>query len=147
MQFVFGGWALSWGRGFFRGWVVISALWVVATVLVAKPSTYALLWNAPKYEVAFPSGRKVTVDTSRTHQELVALVDDALQQEPPPKPGEKSHVDSRDEILNYFDARYSSAGDRATDAWLITVVPPGVLFVIGIAVAWIIRGFRRPSAA
>src|SRR5258708_4976340 len=69
-----GGWALSWGRGFFRGWVVISALWVVATVLVAKPSTYALLWNAPKYEVAFPSGRKVTVDTSRTHQELVAMV-------------------------------------------------------------------------
>ena len=65
-----------------------------------KHSGYALLWNAPKYEVSFPSGRKVTVDTSRTHQELVTMVDDALRQEPPPKPGEKSHADSRDEILN-----------------------------------------------
>jgi hypothetical protein len=143
---VLGGSALSWRRGFFRGWVVISALWVVATVLVAKPSTYALLWNAPKYEIAFPSGRKVTVDTSRTHQELVTMVDDALRQEPPPKSGEKSHTDSRDEILNYFDARYSSAGDRATNAWLMTAVPPGVLLLIGMAVAWIIRGFRRPTA-
>jgi hypothetical protein len=137
---------LSWSRGLFRAWVVISAVWVAATMFVAKPSTYALLWNAPKYEVAFPSGRKVTVDTSRTHQELVSMVDDALQQEPPPKPGEKSHADSRDEILNYFDARYSSAGDRATDAWLMTAVPPGDLLLIGIAVAWIIRGFRRPAA-
>lgn len=137
---------MSWGRGFFRAWVVISALWVAVTMFIVKPSTYALFWNAPKYEVSFPSGRKVTVDTSRTHQELVATVDEALRQESPPKPGEKSHADSRDEILSYFDARYSSAGDRATDAWLITAVPPGVLLLVGIAVVWIIRGFRRPAA-
>ena len=42
------------------------------------------------------------VDTSRTHQELVAMLDDALGQEPAPKPGEKSHADSRDEILKLF---------------------------------------------
>lgn len=138
---------MSWGRGFFRAWVVISALWVVATVFVAKPSTYAQLWNAPKYEVSFPSGRKVMVDTSRTHQELVAVIDDALRQEPSPKPGEKSHADSRDEILDYFGASYSSSGDRAINAWLITVVPPGVLLLIGFAIAWIIRGFRQPNAS
>jgi hypothetical protein len=138
--------ALSWGRGFFRAWVVISALWVTVAILIAKPSTYALLWDAPKYEVAFPSGRKVTVDTSRSHQELVATVDDALRQEPPPKPGEKSHADARDEILNYLDARYSSAGERATNAWLMTVIPPFALLLTGIAIAWIVRGFRRPGA-
>jgi hypothetical protein len=126
---------------------VISSLWAAATVYAIKPSTYVLLWNAPKYEVSFPSGRKVTVDTSRSHQELVAAVDDALQQEPPPKPGEPSHADSRDQLLNHFDARYSTAGDRATEGWLLTVVPPGALFLVGLAVAWIIKGFRRPGAA
>ena len=136
---------MRWGPGFFRAWVVISALWVTATVFTVKPLTYALLWNAPKYEVSFPSGRKVTLDTSRTHQELVATLDDALGQEPA-KPEQKSNADSRDEILDYFGARYSSAGDRAFDAWLMTVVPPGVLLFIGLAVAWIIRGFRRPAA-
>jgi hypothetical protein len=136
---------LRWGPGFFRAWVVISALWVAATVFTAKPPTSALLWHAPKYEVSFPSGRKVTLDTSRSHQELVATLDDALGQEPEPKPGEKSKANSRDEILDYFGARYLSAGDRAKDAWLMTVVPPGVLLVMGLAVAWIIRGFRRPD--
>jgi hypothetical protein len=138
---------MTWGRGFFRTWAVIAAIWVAAMVYSAKPSTYAMFWNAPKYEVSFPSGRKVTLDTSRPHQELVAVLDDALQQEPPPKPGEKSHADSRDEMLNYFDVRYSSPGDRAVEAWLLTVIPPGALFLTGVAVAWIIRGFRRPSAA
>jgi hypothetical protein len=52
---------LRWGPGFFRAWVVIAALWVAGTVFAAKPSTYALLWHAPKYEVSFPSGRKVTL--------------------------------------------------------------------------------------
>jgi hypothetical protein len=135
---------LRWGPGFFRAWVVISALWVAATVYAIKPPTYALLWNAPKYEISFPSG-KVTVDTSRSHQELVAMLDDALAKEAAPKPGEKSKAESRDEILDYFGARYSSAGDRASEAWLMTVVPPGVLLFIGLAVAWIIRGFRRPA--
>jgi hypothetical protein len=137
---------MTWGRGFFRAWAVISAIWVVAMVYSANPSTYAMFWNAPTYEVSFPSGRKVTVDTSRPRRELVAAIDDALQQEPPPKPGEKSHADSRDELLNYFDVRHSTPGDRAAEAWQLTVIPPGVLLLAGIAVAWIIRGFRRPDA-
>lgn len=136
---------MRWGPGFFRAWVVISALWVAGAVFATKPPTYALLWNAPKYEISFPSG-KVTLDTSRSHQELVATLDDALAKEPAPKPGEKSKAESRDEILDYFGARYSSAGDRAFDALLMTIVPPGVLLLTGLAVAWIIRGFRRPVA-
>ena len=128
------------GRGFFRAWIVISILWVAATVLATKPSTYAQLRNAPKYEVEFQSGRKVALDTSLSHQELVAMLDDALQREPT-KPEQKSNADARDEILNYFGSRYSTAGDRAANAWLITVTPPAVLLAFGIASAWIFRGY------
>jgi hypothetical protein len=71
---------------------------VAATVLAIKPSTYAQLWNAPKYEVEFQSGRKVTLDTSLSHQELVAVLDEALQREPT-KPEQKSNADARNEIL------------------------------------------------
>ena len=133
---------LRWGRGFFRAWIVISILWVGAMVLATEPSTYVQLWKAPQYEVAFPSGRKVTLDTSLRHQKLVEVLDDALQREPT-KPGQKSNANSRDEILDYFGSRYSTAGDRAANAWLITMIPPAALLAFGIALAWIVRGFRR----
>jgi hypothetical protein len=136
---------LRWGRGLFRAWIFISILWVAATVLATSPSTYAQLWNAPKYEVELQSGRKVTLDTSLSHGELVAMLGDALQREPA-KPGQKSNADARDEILNYFGSRYSTAGDRATHAWLTTVLPPAALLAFGIALAWIFRGFRRTPA-
>lgn len=98
--------------------------------------------ESAEVEVAFPSGWKVTLDTSLSHQKLVEVLDDALQREPT-KPGQKSNADSRDEILDYFGARYSTVGDRATNAWLITMIPPAALLAFGIASAWIIRGFRR----
>jgi hypothetical protein len=87
----------------------------------------------------------VALDTSLSHQELVAMLDDALQREPT-KPEQKSNADARDEILNYFGSRYSTAGDRAANAWLITVTPPAVLLAFGIASAWIFRGFGRTPA-
>jgi hypothetical protein len=116
---------------------------VAATVFSAKPSTYALLWKAPKYEVGFKSGRKVTLDTSLSHQELVTLLDDALQQQPTEP---KTKAESRDEILDYFGARYSTAGEQGVAAWSMTVIPPAVLLALGIALVWILRGFRRSPA-
>jgi hypothetical protein len=41
---------------------------------------------------------------------------------------------------------YSTAGDRAANARLITVIPPTALLAFGIALAWIFRGFRRTPA-
>jgi hypothetical protein len=136
---------LSWGKGFFRAWIVLSIMWGVATVLIAKPQTYALLWNAPKYEIEFGSGRKVTLDTSRSHEDLAATLDGALQREPATSI-KKAVTDDRNEILDHFGMRYSTAGDRATNAWLITIIPPAVLLAIGLALAWILRGFRRATA-
>ncbi|MGY2906567.1 hypothetical protein [Bradyrhizobium sp. URHC0002] len=136
---------LSWGKGFFRAWIVLSILWGAATVLIAKPPTYALLWNAPKYEIEFGSGRKVTLDTSRSHEDLAATLDDALQREPATS-GKKAGADDRNEILDHFGMRYSTAGDRAVNAWLITVIPPAALLAFGIDLAWIFRGFRRTPA-
>jgi hypothetical protein len=62
---------LRWGRGFFRGWIVISVLWVGLAVMIAKPETYKALWHKSKYEIETPSGQRFTLDTSMPRDHLV----------------------------------------------------------------------------
>src|SRR5262245_27808653 len=44
---------MTWGRGFFRTWLVLSAIWIGLWVYFAGPKTYSRLWHAPKYDIEF----------------------------------------------------------------------------------------------
>jgi hypothetical protein len=48
----------------------------------------------------------------------------------------------RDEILAGINSRYETAGEQAERVWLATFVPPVALLGIGLAIAWVLRGFR-----
>jgi hypothetical protein len=49
--------SVSWGRGFFRAWLVLSAIWIGLAVYIAKPLTFSWLWKAPKYEITSVQGQ------------------------------------------------------------------------------------------
>jgi hypothetical protein len=101
---------------------------------IAKPLIFSWLWKAPKYEIAFTTGNKVTIDTAQSHSDLVAALTEAMK---------RAGVDlsERDEILTGINSRYDTAGEQAERAWLATFIPPLVLLGLGFALAWIVRGF------
>ncbi|BBZ95229.1 hypothetical protein BRDID11004_38660 [Bradyrhizobium diazoefficiens] len=139
-----GGTQLRWGKGFFRAWIVLSILWVALAVLAFGPSTYAALWNAPKYEISFGSGQKITLDMSKSHGDLATALDDVIQREPNANL-KTGPIPDRNEILDHFGARYSTPGDKAVTAWSVTWLPPVGLLMLGCAIAWVASGFRRSS--
>ena len=141
---------MKWGRGFFRAWLVLSAIWIGFSVFVNEPKTYPWLWHAPQYDIKFSSGHTVTFDTSRSHEEIVADVTRELQNEaariPPPPPG--FTIDSNDlsvkrnQLLNDINSMYETPGEKAERVWKATFFPPLVLLGLGLCVAWIGRGFK-----
>jgi hypothetical protein len=132
---------LRWGRGFFRAWIVISVLWVGLAVIVAKPQTYPRLWHKATYEIETPSGPRFTLDTSMTRDRLEQVLDSELRREEE-RSGTNAESSARDSILKEVDAEYRTQ-DQALQAWLITIIPPVALLILGIAVGWVIGGFRE----
>jgi len=134
---------MAWRQGFFRIWVVLSVIWVGVAILIAQPKTYVWLWNAPKYEITFPTGLKFTLDGGKTREEATELLDSQIKHEVSRPGREKLKLDDRDELLQSMYGGYSSPGDQARDAWLATLIPPVGLFLVGLTVGWILRGFRK----
>jgi hypothetical protein len=133
---------MSWGRGFFRAWVVVSAVWIGFAVLIAGPKTYLWLWKAPIYEIELKSGQRMMLDTSLSHSDLLATLAAELKQEGL-GPGQSLDPTTRDEILTSIDSRYETAGDQARRAWLVTALPPLGLLAFGLCIGWVFRGFKR----
>ena len=133
---------MRWSRGFFRVWLVLSLLWIGPCVYGFKPATYSWLLNAPVYTVSIgDNGRQVTIDTSRRRDYLASDLLDALRRE-----SQASKLSDTDEILAAIDSKYTTAGDNARQAWLVTLIPPLALLGLGLATAWVIRGFRSQAA-
>jgi len=143
---------MTWGRGFFRAWLFLSAIWIGLSVCFIEPKTYAWLWRAPVFNFTTPSGRTVTFDGSRNREELAADITEELQREaskaaglPPGFVLEKppdSLAKQRNEILALVDSKREGAGEEARRAWLVSFVPPLGLLGLGLAMTWILRGFR-----
>jgi hypothetical protein len=128
--------------------MVISALWVGVAVMVAKPEAYSALWHGGKYYIGSVSGQQYTLDASMRRDQLMQTLDSRLQQEEArlreydathPK---ESGV-TRDAILKHIDAGERTRRDQALQVWLITIIPPVALLLLGIAIGWVIGGFRK----
>jgi hypothetical protein len=133
---------LRWGRGFFRGWIVISALWIGLAVIVSKPETYRALWHKSKYEIETPSGQRFTLDTSLPRDHVVEILDSELQHEGARPGGTKVEPSTRDALVQQIDDGYR-AQDQALQALLATIIPPLALLLLGVAIGWVIGGFQK----
>jgi hypothetical protein len=157
-----------WGRGFFRLWLVLSAVWIGLVVYSVGPKSYKLqwLWRAPVIEIETPSGRVASFDLSKGQAELAAAITLELQQRQsdlqslsdaelqklgrqlPPgfvldQPAPELLSKQRDEILNAINSGYQTEKEQAEYYWLFTAIPPLVLLGVGLSIAWILRGFRH----
>ena len=142
---------MTWGRGFFRTWLILSAIWIGLWVYFAGPKTYSRLWHAPKYDIEFTSGHKTTFDTSKSHQELEAdLIEEWKREAERLKPRDRQAADEilqsisakRDELLTVFKSENETVRQQAERVWLGTFIPPLVLLGLGLCIAWILGGFR-----
>jgi hypothetical protein len=107
---------LRWGRFFFRGWVVLSLVWVGVIGAVGWQSIVAPV-PAPPAECGRPGELAcVTKDN--------ALVGHLAPRElrPPPQ---------------------SLKLKRAERVAIVALLPPLVLFGLGLACAWVLRGLRN----
>jgi len=75
--------------------------------------------------------------------QLIQVLDSALQQEQ--TRGGKIEPGTREAILKDVDIGYGEQ-DRALQILLITFIPPIVLLLLGVAIGWIIGGFRSKPA-
>jgi hypothetical protein len=145
-----------WGRGFFRLWMFLSAIWVAASIYLIEPKTYSLLWRWPILEFETSTGL-FSLDTSKNRQDVIRDITAAVKREVDKVAGTVPNgfvldhpvdVDkTRDELLKFVDSRIQETSESAKRAWLVTLAPPLVLLVLGLCVAWILRGFRPQKAA
>ena len=112
--------SLRWARFFIRGWVVASLLWVVPIVARNWESITAPL-PAPPSECGRPG-------------EMACVTkDDALV----------AHLAPRE----LRPAPLSLKLKRAERVAIVALLPPVVLFGIGLACAWVLRGLRGSARA
>jgi hypothetical protein len=141
--------SMNLGRGFFRTWLVLSAIWIGLFIYFYEPITYAWLWRARLVDIETPSGHRVTFDTSKSNKELVADVTAEVRREAErlkARDGNKAgsgmfndlipstpeYVSNRrDEIL----AVINSAGEDYKRAWQVTFIPPLALLAFGLSIA------------
>jgi hypothetical protein len=121
--------SVSWGRGFFRAWLILSAIWIGLAVYIAKPLTYSWLWKAPKYEITTVKGNKITLDSAQSHNDLVAALTEFMKRD-------GVDLSERDQILMGINSRYGRAGRAGVAGYFYSatrVVGSGFGFDLGLS--------------
>ena len=131
---------MKWRRGFFRLWLFLSVIWVVASVYRQELGTFQF-WRAPILEFEGPSGQKFLINTSKNKNEITAELNAALGRESrlPSSEFEKT----RAALLGVIDTAKQIKREEARRAWLATFLPPLAVLGLGLCLGWIFRGFRH----
>ena len=150
--------AVTWGRGFFRAWIVVAALWLICSVALG----YGMIASPyiPLKIVATPTGGTTTSYDffSPQHSEFQRGVAEGALLETPIRDGHLLYTradiaparltERLTEARAIIDAyTRSETGDRRSQAiqtvlsW--TLLPPLVLLALGWAIGWVISGFRK----
>jgi hypothetical protein len=135
---------MAWRRGFFRLWLVLSALWIGLVVYLNEPKTYTRFWNAV-YEVKSSDGRVRRFNLAGSQTELAADLTAWMQVQRPDINISEMQTDL-DELVTALKSEYQAELDEAKIAWLLTVLPPLALSGFGLSIFWIVRGFRPRTA-
>jgi hypothetical protein len=110
--------------------------------MIAKPETYPLLWHGAKWDFGTPTGHQFTLDASMPREQLEQTLDSELRKEEARSGHKLEPSGIREILLNRVDER-ERARDQAPQTWLITILPPIALLLLGIAIGWVIGGFRK----
>src|SRR5262245_55084454 len=131
---------MTWRRGFFRLWLVLSVLWIGLVVYLNEPKTYTRFSNAV-YEVKSSDGRVRQFNLAGSQTELAADLTAWMQAERPDISISELQADL-DELVTAIKSEYQAELNEAKTAWMLTVLPPVALLCFGLCVFWIVRGFR-----
>src|SRR6266403_1209515 len=147
---------MTWSTGFFRLWIVLTAVWLVATFAAMGKDEFKGLW-APKaaLEVVYKGDVKDTLDSGAHDPEFLRrqIIEGvkrgaALLQRTDPAEA-KTQTDqansTADELLKVLADENHGRADRLYKGLGILLVPPVTLLIFGIAIAWIAAGFRRTA--
>ena len=130
---------MKWRRGFFRLWVFLSVIWVVASVYRQELGTFQF-WRAPILEFEGPSGQKFLINTSKNKNEITAELNAAL--------GLRRGFEQRISktcaaLLGVIDTAKQIKREEARRAWSATFLPPLAVLGLGLCLDWIFRFFRQ----
>lgn len=143
---------MTWGRGFFRLWLVLAALWVAGTVSIVGPDAYR--WWPNKLIKLNVGGHEVQVDetflklTPDEQNEEVDKIAKLLKR--PPNPFDQFHQTEPpkwEELLRLPPPGFAIDHPFNIAVWAATLVPPLAVLALGLCIAWITRGFRPQKPA
>ena len=130
---------MRWGR-FFRLWLSLSVIWVVASVYLQELRTFQF-WRAPILEFEAPSGQKFSINTSKNQNEITAELNAALGRESRLSSSEVEKT--RAALLGGIDTAKQIKSEEARRAWLATFLPPLAVLGLGLCLGLIFRWFRQ----
>jgi hypothetical protein len=147
---------MVWSRGFFRVWIILTLIWIGAVWVSTGTDDFKGLW-APnvKLDVEYKGGVSDTLDGSRPpqylRQQIITGVNEGakiLAQKGDPAEAKRQNDqadNSANELLKAIADETTKRADRLHRALILLLGPPASLLAIGIAIAWIARGFRKTA--
>lgn len=137
---------MSWRRGFFRLWLVLSVIYIVGAVYDHAPYTYqpapVAISNLSDEDLKKLAQKNASASPQVTFDDLIPqnkpAVGHGLTDEEAAKLGAKPNPFAQ------FDPKPGDINwPYIKDSVPVIVIPPVFFLALGLAIAWIARGFRR----
>jgi hypothetical protein len=121
---------MNWRVGFFRVWILLSAVWISAAIWVQNIPPIAS--GAPPFDETSPFLKVVP------GVKMEALSDCETTA------AQNAHVDLQNCVEYFQDARLQTM-DRYMKKTTWVLMPPLAALFFGAAIGWVFRGFRHPE--
>lgn len=152
--------AMSWGRGFFRVWMLLAVLWVVFALLigwgsVANPyvpgKDVAIALDTEEVDLLDSYGQvhlafEERVRAGTTKKTALQVYGFNLYTGADLEPWQYyEYIDlANARVAEYVETEAASRRNKAIPQLAMTIVlPPLILLLLGWAIAWVLSGFRR----
>jgi hypothetical protein len=144
---------VTWSKGFFRLWIVLTLIWIVAIAASLGKDEFKGFWQPNcSIEVEYKGGIKETLDSSHRPEDLRRQIIEGvskgailLQKTDPAEA--KKQIDgasgTADDLMKVMTDENQKRADRLYRGLILTIVPPLGLLIAGLAIAWVASGFRR----
>ena len=153
---------MSWSRGFFRLWIVLSVLYVAGAAAVATEISPNIrpAFTAPRFEIEFNGGPVSTIDTGLEKEKSIETVRRLFSEDinalrragrtAEAIDSEKRFQSLAQDTVEELYRRGKRLRNAAYRALLITasaiLLPPIVLLLFGPMVGRVVAGFRQPRS-
>ncbi len=149
---------MNWQQGLFRVWVLFSAVWIIGFAIYAA-ANWGMLVSTNTYEITGPNGHeyKFTGPSGASREDVIAFAQQSDIDRQPTLHRIEVALRAADAARNTQEARrlaatYAKVRDEpllmpdsrnpwALAYWAIGV--PLLIFGMGLAIRWIISGFRH----